>query len=313
MKDRRDGLAHKKFSMRFSRASYIVGAALFWLLVALPSHAASNRVFMSPSGDDSGDCANPLTPCLTFAGAQAQVNSGGEVIVEASGEYGSLFVTKALTISSPPGVVMFCGSTITVYVPGGTVVLRGLTMDGTGVVSGNGINVVAIGSFVVEDCVIANFTGGGPTGGTGIFFGCAGRFSVSDTIVRGNASLGIWVRPATGIARATLDHCRIEGNNFGLDSYTNAITTVRDSVGSGSMEAFLAEGGELNLESCVIENNQFGLVADSGSTMRVSNTTVTDNFEGVDANGGAVILTRGNNTVEGNTINGTFSGTYSAK
>ena len=47
-------------------------------------------------------------------------------------------------------------------------------------------------------------------------------------------------------------------------------------------EAFLAEGGELNVENCVIANNQFGLVADSGSIMRVNcrNTGSTGNNSG---------------------------------
>jgi hypothetical protein len=298
--------------MQISRRLAVALAALGALLAAMPAQAASNRVFLSINGNDLADCANPLTPCETFAQAQAQVNSGGEVIVESTGDYGSLFVTKAMTISSPQDVVMYCGSTITVYVPGAAVVLRGLTIDGTGVI-GNGINVVAIGSFGVENCVIENFSGEDVTAGNGINFVCAGTLSVNDTLVRNNGQIGVRVQPATGIAKAVLEHCRLEGNRFGLDSLANAYTTIRDSVGSGMPEAFLAEGGGLNVENCVIANNEFALVADSGSTMRVSNTTITDNIQGIGTNGGGIILTRGNNTVEGNITNGTFSGTYSAK
>src|ERR1022692_4752887 len=118
--------------MRVARLSPALAATLFALLVALPASAVSNRIFMSTNGNNSSDCSNPLTPCLTFAGAIAQVNPGGEVIAEATGGYGPLAITGSMTISGPPGVVIYSGLGVTVNPPGGTVILRGLTIDGTG-------------------------------------------------------------------------------------------------------------------------------------------------------------------------------------
>ena len=73
---------------------------------------------MSTNGNNASDCANPLTPCLTFAGALAQVNPGGEVIAEATGGYGPLNITQAVTISGPPGVVIYSGLQVIVNAPG---------------------------------------------------------------------------------------------------------------------------------------------------------------------------------------------------
>ena len=87
--------------MRNLRTIFIPSLALFLLLVAFPAHAVSNRIFMSTNGNNANDCANPMTPCLTFAGALAQVNPGGEVIAEATGGYGPLNITSAVTISGP--------------------------------------------------------------------------------------------------------------------------------------------------------------------------------------------------------------------
>src|SRR5450432_1091 len=97
-----------------------------------------------------------------------------------------------MTISSPPDVVMYCGSTIRVDVPGAAVVLRGLTIDGMGALE-NGITVVAIGSLAVENCIIENFASEDVALGNGIFFGCAGTLFVSDTLVRNNGHVGVLV------------------------------------------------------------------------------------------------------------------------
>jgi hypothetical protein len=158
--------------------------------------------------------------------------------------------------------------------------------------------------------VIANF------GDSGIDFKAAGgQLFVKDTIVRGNGLTGIWVRPSSGAAKASIEHCRIEANQNGLFCEVNAVATVRDSVLSGNGAAACGaesnSSAELNVESCLIANNTNG-INPNGGVIRVSNTTVTDNGVGLMTGTGST-LTRGNNTVEGNATNGTFTGTYSAK
>ena len=168
---------------------------------------------MSTTGNDSNNCANPNTPCLTFAGSLAQVAVGGEVIAEATGGYGAINVTQSVTISGPPGVVIYSGFTVTVNAPGATVVLRGLTIDGTGA-TGNGINVVAVAVLHVESCVITGF---------------AGRFGRERDLLhlgrpalrQGHHHPGERIRrylghPLSGTAQASVDHCRLEQNSYGL-------------------------------------------------------------------------------------------------
>ena len=45
----------------------------------------------------------------------------------------------------------------------------------------------------------------------------------------------------------------------------------------------------------------------------MTQTTITRNATGVGAGAGGTILSRGNNTVEANSADGSFSGTYSGK
>ena len=301
--------------MRFPLRFLVAVAAL---TAPLSAGAMSNRVFLGPAGNDSGDCANPLTPCLTFAGALAQVNPGGEVIAEATGGYGPLNIPQAVTISGPSGVVMFTGVGVTINAPGATVVLRGLTIDGAGV-QGIGVNVMDVGSLTVENCVIANFAGVGfHWNGAGILLTSGNTLYVADTMLLNNGWVGISVNPPTGSARASINHCHFEGGSFGLFSGPAAKVTVRDSVATFNSEVgFAALGGspaELNLENCIASNNGVGLSSTLlGSIVRVSNTMVTDNAIGLQCEPESFMLTRGNNTVEGNPIEGSFSGTYSAK
>lgn len=280
--------------------------ALF--VTAVAGAVTPTRVFLGLNGNNGNDCSNPATPCFSFVGALAQVAEGGEVIIEATGGYGPLNITKSISINTAAGVVGFSAYTVTVNVPNGVVVLRGLTIDG-GFATANGIDVSAVSALHVENCTILLFNG------NGINFASNGHLFVKDTIVRNNSTYGVYVAPATLTAQASIDHCRVENNEFGVYSASSASTTVNESVLSGQTLAGAGAigTGELNLESCLVANNGFGIISNAGTTVRVSNTTVTDNETGLDAIGGN-LLSRSNNTVEGNGItNGTFTGTYGAK
>src|SRR5512132_3821236 len=175
-------------------------AGIATLFAAAVAPATSNRVFISTTGNNANDCSNPLTPCVDFGGALLQVNAGGEIIAEATGPYGPLNITKAVTISGPPGVVIYSGHQVMVNAPGATVVLRGLTIDGNGAME-DAIHVASAAAVYVESCVIANFTESPGGAGSGIVFASAGNLYVKDTIIR-NTRVGIWVIPTSGTAKA---------------------------------------------------------------------------------------------------------------
>jgi parallel beta helix pectate lyase-like protein len=287
--------------------------ATLWASEAL---GQANRVFVSArSGSDANACSGIATPCQTFAGAVSQVNAGGEVIVLDSGGYGPVTIGKALTIEAPPGVLAFVhppsGDGVTINAGASdTVVLRGLILNGG---AGNGVTVNTVGSLHVESCVISGFV-------NGMSFLAAGQLFVKDTIARNNANIGIGVSAASGSPKASLDHCRLEDNVDGL-SVSRGSVTIRDSVASGnSRYGFYAVslGGspvELTVEDCLAANNaSAGIVSQAATaTVRVSDTTVTDNATGIAQLSSGVMLTRMTNTVEGNTPNGGFTGTYTAK
>ncbi len=292
--------------------------ALSLLATSSVAHALVNRVFVSArSGNNANSCDNVNTPCQTLAGAVLQLNPGGEAIVLDSGGYGLVTITQSVIIEAPPGVLAFIHPpsgqhAITVNAPGATVVLRGLTLVGAGQTTGNGIYVLAVAALHVENFVITGFAGATGAHGNGISFASVGQLFVKDTIVRGNGGAGILLSSNPG--NASVDHCRLEQNKFGLvasSSAGSARVAIKDSVVSGNLRGFQADGagGEVNAEGCLIADNSVYGLATFGGTIRVSNCTITGSDIGLFTSGGA-LLSRSNNTVQGNTTKGSFTGTF---
>jgi hypothetical protein len=279
------------------------------LLAATDARALVNLVFISArSGSDNNACDTITKPCLTFTGAAAKLNPGGEAIVLDSGSYGPVTVTKSLTIEAPPGVLAFIhapsGDAVTINA-GNTdvVVLRGLVLNGG---PGDGIAVKAVGALYVESCVISGFSS------AGIRFNSAGQLFLTDTISRHNAE-GMDIFNG----RVSIDHCRFEGNNGSGVVVLGANVTARNSVCAGNNGAGFyvyntgSSNSVLNVYQCISANNNFGLKAfkfGSGFVIaRVANSSISENGQHGLENGGAVFESLGNNLVRGN-ITGDVSG-----
>jgi hypothetical protein len=261
-----------------------------------------------------------------LSAAIAQTNPAGEVVVLDSAGYGPFHINQAISVIAPPGVYagvsVFSGDGVDIFADPSSdvVVLRGLTLNSQG---GNGLGVFfGTGALLhIESCVVNGFAN------DGIRSSGAGTLEVKDSIIRGNFA-GIEISHFVGsTAFATIEHTLFERNaTVGLFARDGTKVTVRNSVASANADVgFQADAvtfapAELNIENCVITNNGgAGVSAHSSSTpvarARISNSTITNNGFGL-ANGPspAVILSRGNNTVEGNGTNttGTIS-TYTAK
>ncbi len=100
--------------------------------------------------------------------------------------------------------------------------------------------------------------------------------------------------------------------------------SIADSVASGNTSVGIEAGApspsftaEVNVESCLVANNAGnGIVSGPATTntVRVSNSTVTDNATfGLEAESLGVLLSRTDNTVEGNGTDTSGTSTYTAK
>ena len=289
---------------------------LFVTLVASSSQA-QQRTFVSGLGRDTDPCTR-TAPCRTFGRAISLTNPGGEVYVLDGAGYGPFAINQAVSIVAPPGVTagisVFSGDGIDINAGASDIViLRGLTINSQGT-TGNGILFTAGATLHVENCVVNGFSTS-----AGLVSNSAGHLEVKDSVFRGNL-FGIDISPSSGAAKATIDQVRLESGGWGLVAEAGSNVTVRNSLASGNtLSGFAAVANaapaELNIENCVSSNNEGGISARavSGSTQvataRVSNSAVTDNFGGLVILNGGVILSRGNNTIEGNNLTVAGGGT----
>jgi hypothetical protein len=261
----------------------------------------ANRVFVSArSGSDVNACASILTPCQSFAGAVLQLNPGGEAIVLDSGGYGPVTITQSVTIEAPPGVLAFIhppsGDAVTINTGSSdAVILRGLVLNSG---AGNGITVNMVGTLHVENCVISGFE-------TGLSLLSPGLLFIKDTIVRACSTDGLSISLVSGSATASIDRCRFENSGTGVAAGNGAQVSIRRSVASGNSTGLMAAGtgAELDVDACLVANSStVGITSGpSGGVVRVSRSTVTDNVIGLQQSGSATLLSRTDNTIEGNT------------
>jgi hypothetical protein len=317
--------------------------ALAGLLAALSpaAHAQVSRVFVSArSGSDANSCSNIQTPCQTLQGAVNQVDAGGSVLVLDTGGYGPLSIGKAVTIEAPPGIEAFIhppsGTAITILAGASdVVVLRGLTLNGAPSAGSSsvwfGIDFIAGAALHVEQCSIQGFDDGVVAlRGSGTV---VSDLYVEDTVIRGSRFAGIAFLTFTGTVRGTVDRSQMTAcGSFGLDASNTSRVAVRDTVAAGNSAGMSGSAGgggtsvDLTIENCVQAGNavigvQAEAVNGGQATVRFSDSAATGNggpaslvWGGIRQLGTSQLLSRVNNTVEGNSVDtiGTI-GTYAPR
>jgi hypothetical protein len=293
----------------------LLTTALVGLLQGAPAHALSARTFVSAAGSDSNNCANVATPCRHLASAYAATAANGEIYVLDPANYGSLTITGPVSIEGHgwASIAPVSGSAaITINAsPGDKINIIGVVLDGTAVANTSGIVFNTGGSLAVRDSVIRNFTFSGiifqPTSSS------SSQIFVSNTLVADNGADGIVINSAgSGTTNGAVDHVAMENNALvGLAVATGSQTvnvTLSDSViangvGSGVTAESLGGGtiGVMVRNSTIANNSANGLQADNtGATIRVTRSTITGNGSGWATSFSAVVLSYGDNNIDGN-------------
>jgi hypothetical protein len=306
----------------------------FTLVVTSLAQAQATRTWVSGVGDDVNPCSR-TAPCKTFAGAISKTFINGEIDVLDEGGFGTINITKSITIDGTYGggfgsilASGVNGVIINVAASGNdplaTVRLRNLAITGTGA-SGtvgtrtgiNGVRVINALKVFIESCVVTDFSNRGITDERTT----AGSIFITDTTVRNCAQSGIGISPLNGTAavKVAMDRVHSDGNgNAGFVIDTNVTGTLSNCVANGNTGAgFFAETTtaattKVVLESCIASNNGRGIEAGPGAADIIcSNVNVFNNSIGLNFTGGT-IHSFGNNKVTGNAGGGTSNGPFSA-
>src|SRR6186997_2407663 len=228
--------------------SAILAALFVGLLYATPAQAQATRTWVSGVGDDANPCSR-TAPCKTFAGAISKTATGGEINVIDPGGFGTVTITKSITIDgagSHSSILASGTNGVNISTTAGRVILRNLSINGAGT-GLYGIRANAgssLTSLVVENCQIENFVT------TGISVEVGALVSVLNTNIRNVTGTGMSVAPATGTARVLLDGVHMENSGDGFRATGATVATARNSSASGNVDAgFEVDGSgvELNL------------------------------------------------------------------
>jgi hypothetical protein len=264
------------------------------MLGVTSAQAQATRTWVSGVGDDVNPCSR-TAPCKTFAGAISKTAAGGEINCLDPGGFGTLTITKSLTIDcvGTLGSILAAGTNginindSATGTPGTIVVnLKNLTINGatTGV---RGINFVSGFSLHLDNVTIQNFN---TSPAQGIVFApvnAGTRFLfVNDSYIWNNGISpstggGIIIAPtsAGAVTVAVVNNTKVEFNAEGIKA-NSATGTVQLAVNN----------------SAVSFNRGGGILYQNGATGMVSNTGVMGNsIIGVQSTGASFVRMHGNN------------------
>ena len=291
----------------------VFSAMILAALYAAPANAQATRTWVSGVGDDANPCSR-TAPCKTFAGAISKTLAGGEIDALDPGGFGTLTITKAITIDGGEGQV---ASILAIGTPGITisagsadqVILRNLAINGEATGT-NGINFVSGHSLSVEHCTIMNFSS------FGISFQPTKHASLvlTDSNLEANVFGALIGSATTGVSHLTAIRSSFHRSGFGVMAAQNSDIQISSSlIASNTGDGVQANGAaaQVTLDSTTITKNVGdGVHALNSGIVRMSNDTVSLNLStGLLAESGGQILTFSNNWVAGNAPDGSRTGT----
>ena len=182
------------------------------LLVATPASAQATRTWVSGVGDDVNPCSR-TAPCKTFAGAISKTATGGEINCLDPAGYGTLTITKSITIDCAGtlgSVLASATSGFTINSSTAKVTLRNLSINGAGTTPGlNGIRVLAATSVIISNVTIEGFKTA-PGIGISIVSGTPLVHVYDSEILRNNDGLRV---AAAATAVVLIDNVRFTDNS----------------------------------------------------------------------------------------------------
>ena len=291
------------------------GLAVFVFTLAFMTiaQAQATRTFVSGVGDDLNPCSR-TAPCKTFAGAFSKTATGGEIDALDPAGYGTLTITKAITIDGGTG--SGCGSVLASGVNGfiinittnlatDKVILRNLSINGAGTTLGvDGIRFLDGAELTVENVVIENFSGDG----IDIPQAQQSTTHIRNLTVNNVGGAGVKVTTTVGQAIVTLEGSSIHATTTGFDAIANVRGAVSASIFDKGTTCFRTSGSGsiVNADDLFISFCSTGVQASSGSTINIGDSMIVQNSTGLSLNAGTINSMSGN-TLFSNTVPGAFS------
>jgi len=281
-------------------------AALFAVFVASLAHAQATRTWVSGVGDDVNPCSR-TAPCKTFAGAISKTATGGEINALDPGGYGTVTITKAITIDGGGTFASILSSGtngINVQAAATDVVnIRNISIDGAG--SGlDGIRFLSGKTLNVQNVVIFNITGDGIDASKTT----AGNLNVDNVSISDCGGAGITLTTSLPPLGAAISRTRVQSCASGVTAAGGSVVSIRESDLSLNTSGFLSNSpnAQANVDNVRFASNGIGINAPFG-VVRFMNSTFFSNGIGINAGAGGSICSAGDSIFAANGSNGTPS------
>lgn len=314
------------------RLSIALFSAALPLLMPIAAHATITRVWVSGKGADQAGCGPIVSPCRSLQYAHDNTTAGGEIDVLDPAGYGSIVITKAISIvndgAGVAGVLAPSGGSAITINAGASdaIVLRGLTIEGSKI----GINGIVFTSgqyLTIANCIIQGFvsTTADRTTGNGIYirlpnsqYASTNHVKITDTVVSNNGGIGVYGKAPSstgGVPIIALDGVTLLSNGGGIVLDT-VVGDIHNTIASQNVGAGLVATGysSANLDQFTAANNgTFGIDVQAGPQyVWMSRSVAFGNDVGVRTVQGAYLYTYRDNRLSGNRtsdMTGNFSGT----
>lgn len=284
-----------------NKLKFFAGIAMLFVLGACVANAQASRTWVSGVGDDVNPCSR-TAPCKTFAGAISKTAAGGEINALDPGGYGSVTITKSITIDGGPGIAGITSPStngITINSASAVVTIRNLAIDGLGT-GLSGIKLVSGQVLHIQNCKIFSYV----NYGIDIEPAAAAQVFVTNTISQDNGQDGLYAIGSGVYVQITIDSSHFENNGNGIYAadFTRFAVRNTDASGSSAGAGFIALANSgfavMSIVDSTTANNNFGIQSGGGSapsSVRIANVGVLINNTGMVIGSNGSIASAGNN------------------
>jgi hypothetical protein len=296
--------------------SSFLGALFVAGLAIAPAHAQATRTWVSGVGDDANPCSR-TAPCKTWAGAISKTAAGGEMDALDPGGFGTVTITKSITLDggggqvasilSSPGVNGINVSAATTDV----IILRNLRINGAGGATGVQVNTAA--KVIIEKCDIFGFATAAVNATPSVV--TTVNVKIQETTLNNNQA-GVLSKPTNGATvNISIDHSwldaniggamKIDGTGGGSSNVSVNDTSLSLNGGAGANGVSGASGNVAidMMRDTITKNGGAGVQSNiSGggtATVTVGESMLSNNASAWQALNGASLLSYKNNQVTG--------------
>ena len=222
--------------------------AMSVLLFTCPVFGQSNRTFVATTGVDSGTVCAATAPCRNISYALTQTNSGGDIVVQDSGGYGSaLTINKSINIIVPDGIYatltpQIAGTNGITIAAGGSDIIRidGLSVLGTGAANAQiGVSVGTCKRTELSNMKIRRI-------GTGVSIVQDVKAYLRDLVIAdtntGIRSAGLNTAPATSTLKVYVTGTTVSGASRGVSVESGAFIMGEESrIAFATTDAYIID------------------------------------------------------------------------